>query len=128
MLGYFNHYFVTALSTRGFTREANVVLGVYLTQLTAFLLVSLKNPGIMTRSTEFNKVDSQQRYCQQCQVVQSSRDQHCEMCEVCIRGLDHHCIWTGKCIGQDNQYSFYAILVMTCLEMVLLIILALLVI
>ena len=52
-------------------------------------------------------------YCNICQVYYAPDQnvEHCKLCEVCVEKMDHHCVWVGKCVGKNNAFSFYAMLV-----------------
>ena len=52
-------------------------------------------------------------YCNICQVYYAPDQnvEHCKLCQVCVEKMDHHCVWVGKCVGKNNAFSFYAMLV-----------------
>ena len=89
---------------------------VYGTTCTMYGITSLINPGIeMTMpdlDSDLDALVEEKRICNICSVVKTDRDTfHCDDCDVCIKSYDHHCPWTGKCIGANNIYPFYAWLV-----------------
>ena len=68
------------------------------------------NPGIVQNK----KMDKDNNYfCLRCQVYYNPNNkvEHCDMCGICVEKMDHHCIWVGKCVGKNNCFSFYAMLV-----------------
>jgi len=46
------------------------------------------------------------RFCSVCEANAPPRSKHCWMCDVCVLKRDHHCIFTGNCIGYNNQRYF----------------------
>lgn len=70
----------------------------------------IKNPGIVSK--HIIQKDSSQ-YCQicQCYIEAKSYTHHCKFCNVCINGFDHHCVWIGKCVGKENKFIFFFLLV-----------------
>jgi len=44
--------------------------------------------------------------CAVCEVFVPPRTWHCNLCNTCILRRDHHCIFTGCCIGEENQSNF----------------------
>ncbi|XP_017845999.1 probable palmitoyltransferase ZDHHC24 [Drosophila busckii] len=48
--------------------------------------------------------------CTHCQVLVPPRAWHCRLCNCCILKRDHHCVFTGSCIGHNNQRYFLALL------------------
>ena len=71
---------------------------------------ALINPGIIQN----NKMDNNNVvYCNICQVYYAPDQnvEHCKLCQVCVEKMDHHCVWVGKCVGKNNAFSFYAMLV-----------------
>jgi len=88
---------------------------VTLFQSAAYILTSLRNPGIasrdpMDKDEEGSVYPTNPAYCQKCRVMRSNTVYHCVDCDVCIKEFDHHCPWTGKCIGQGNVRLFYLFL------------------
>ena len=71
---------------------------------------ALINPGIIQRKNiDVNNME----YCNICQVYYNSDDkvEHCKMCNICVEKMDHHCVWVGKCVGKNNAFSFYSMLI-----------------
>ena len=71
---------------------------------------ALINPGIVQKKNiDVNNME----FCNICQVYYNpeQRVEHCKMCNICVEGMDHHCVWVGKCVGKNNAFSFYAMLV-----------------
>ena len=71
---------------------------------------ALINPGIIqNKKSDVDNVG----YCSICQVYFNPKNnvEHCSMCGICVENIDHHCIWVGKCVGKNNKFSFYAMLV-----------------
>lgn len=48
--------------------------------------------------------------CGVCEVFVPPRAWHCHSCDTCILRRDHHCIFTGCCIGEENQSNFMGLL------------------
>eukprot|EP00913_Durusdinium_trenchii_P023492 g22070.t1 len=48
--------------------------------------------------------------CVICRRVRSLRSFHCKLCGCCVQRMDHHCPWVDRCIGLQNQRSFYVFL------------------
>ena len=71
---------------------------------------ALINPGIVQSK---NRTADSNGFCSICQVYFNPNNnvEHCDMCGICVEKMDHHCIWVGKCVGKNNKFSFYAMLV-----------------
>jgi len=48
--------------------------------------------------------------CEICKVIVPPRAWHCRICKRCVLRRDHHCVYTGCCIGQENQSNFMGLL------------------
>lgn len=46
------------------------------------------------------------RFCSICEANAPPRSKHCWTCDVCVLKRDHHCMFTGNCIGYNNQRYF----------------------
>lgn len=44
---------------------------------------------------------------------------YCSKCNKHIYGMDHHCVWLNNCIGAKNYSSFYAMLWLGSIQMIL---------
>lgn len=91
---------------------------IYSLLLVSYMMVSLKNPGIIISpwEIELEETENQEKsMCRKCNVEVEIGSFHCEDCEVCIRKHDHHCPITGKCIGEGNVRWFYVFLTSTVL-------------
>lgn len=53
--------------------------------------------------------------CVICRGVRSMRSFHCKLCGCCVQRMDHHCPWVDRCIGLENQRSFYVFLILLAL-------------
>ena len=71
---------------------------------------ALINPGIVQNK---NMDENNNEYCNICQVYYNpnKKIEHCKMCNICVENMDHHCVWVGKCVGKNNIFSFYSMLV-----------------
>lgn len=87
-----------------------LILSLAVGTICSFLLVALKDPGIITKDRIPLPADEKQLesmpYCDICSIFQPPRVAHCTTCDCCIVGLDHHCPWVGKCIGKGNMFFF----------------------
>lgn len=80
----------------------------------SYLIVGFSNPGIAKPQRRVSEVEKESfRYCHICGVLRDRKTEHCGDCNVCIEGFDHHCPWIGKCVGKDNLTAFYAFLILT---------------
>lgn len=50
--------------------------------------------------------------CTICRRVRDMRAFHCKLCGSCVQRMDHHCPWVDRCIGLENQRSFYVFLIL----------------
>ncbi|CAJ1360795.1 unnamed protein product, partial [Effrenium voratum] len=57
--------------------------------------------------------------CVVCRRVRGLRAFHCKLCGHCVQRLDHHCPWMDRCIGLQNQRSFYIFLLLLAFVMFL---------
>lgn len=57
--------------------------------------------------------------CVICRGVRSMRSFHCKLCGCCVQRMDHHCPWVDRCIGLENQRSFYVFLILLALVFML---------
>ena len=71
---------------------------------------ALINPGIVQNK---KRDENNTEFCNICHVYYNpnKKVEHCNMCNVCVENIDHHCVWVGKCVGKNNVFSFYAMLV-----------------
>ena len=71
---------------------------------------ALINPGIIQKK---NMDENNTEFCNICQVYYNpeKKVEHCKMCNICVENLDHHCVWVGKCVGKNNLFSFYSMLI-----------------
>jgi len=46
------------------------------------------------------------RFCYVCESNNPPRSHHCGTCNICVLRRDHHCVFTGNCIGLNNQRHF----------------------
>ena len=99
-----------------------VEVALYLINMTALLLTSFTDPGIIPRyhtSSMLSDVYSEIKgteinFCSICHIFRPNRAKHCRHCDVCIDVFDHHCPWTGTCIGIRN-YKYFMAFVFTVL-------------
>ncbi|KAF6036776.1 hypothetical protein EB796_004912 [Bugula neritina] len=54
-------------------------------------LVQLRKPGV---------------WCTICQLIPTKPSKHCKLCNRCVYWMDHHCLYTMRCIGKRNYYTF----------------------
>ena len=87
-----------------------IIISLWLGTNISFLLVALKDPGIVRRDKAPILTDEddleKMPYCDICGLYQPPRVYHCSNCSCCITGLDHHCPWVGKCVGRGNMFFF----------------------
>lgn len=83
-----------------------LMLIVYGTYFYTFII----NPGVVLNK---EKDDVRSTSCSKCGCFYDNRIKvsHCNFCGVCIEYPDHHCVWTGKCIGGNNKFSFYSFII-----------------
>ena len=71
----------------------------------------LNRTALIHPGTEINKINSIHKYCfcDKCKIYYNPDEKvsHCSLCKMCIKKMDHHCVWVGKCVGQNNLFSFY---------------------
>ena len=78
-----------------------------------FVLSCTTSPGYPPKTTK-NTVNNI-KICRKCNLWKPDRAHHCSDCNRCILTMDHHCLWTGTCIGHQNQphfirFLFYVVL------------------
>jgi len=57
--------------------------------------------------------------CAACKVYVPPRSWHCDVCQTCILRRDHHCVFTGCCIGEENQSNFMGLVLYLAIGMTL---------
>lgn len=81
----------------------------------SFALVSLVNPGRITKDNLKSSIDEYEYdglmfrpgiECPSCKIEKPARSKHCSACGICIARMDHHCIWVNNCIGKGNYHFF----------------------
>ena len=83
------------------------------------LLLIFLNPGIIDKfyyEREINKkCEDQQKYkyCNYCKIYlpRSLKSTHCNYCGVCIEGYNHHNCIFGICMGKNNKYLFFFLVI-----------------
>ena len=96
-----------------------IVYILYIIHVILYFIVTFKNPGIPSLSTDALKenIENGQKYdiCPKCSLITFDRSStiHCSFCNVCIENLDHHCSWNSKCIGKSTIKEFWAFIVVT---------------
>ncbi|KAF0716767.1 Aste57867_2675 [Aphanomyces stellatus] len=89
----------------------SVVLGLSLVcTFVAFSMVACSDPGVIRDHYVTSSGEAAGILCAHCQIRRPNDAIHCYDCEVCVDGMDHHCPWTGKCIGKNTLFWFYAFL------------------
>jgi multisubunit Na+/H+ antiporter MnhF subunit len=79
-----------------------------------YIVVGLSDPGIAKAKGRPSQEEKEAfRFCHICGLLRDRQTEHCGDCDVCIEGFDHHCPWVGKCVGRKNLKAFYAFLIMT---------------
>jgi palmitoyltransferase len=90
------------------------------------VLFCLNRTAIIHPGNELNKnADiNKYKYCQKCKIYYNPDEKvyHCSFCKVCIQRLDHHCVWIGKCVGKNNVWQFYEMVVVVAIFYIYLII------
>ena len=83
----------------------------YLIFSLSYTYTALINPGFPKHDIDSITGEPRNKfyYCNRCKLWanRDKKTEHCADCDICVEGNDHHCIWTGKCIGAKNLYSFY---------------------
>ncbi|OMJ94832.1 hypothetical protein SteCoe_1851 [Stentor coeruleus] len=91
---------------------------LYLLTLSAYILTTFTDPGIIPRKTiteiidhESSKIDimsiDMSKYCSTCQIFRPRRSHHCKVCDNCVEIFDHHCPYINNCIGGRNYIFFF---------------------
>ncbi|CAG9325097.1 unnamed protein product [Blepharisma stoltei] len=96
--------------------QIDVIIGIiaFTLLVVSYTMTALSNPGIcynFSGDQDLGHHLSGERYCELCEVVKKSTTVHCDECGVCIEEYDHHCPWVSKCIGKNNKWFFYALLI-----------------
>lgn len=93
----------------------SITIAVCMTQLSCYLTVFLKNPGLACYTAKKYTQDSYSLAqnnlecyppCDICGILKYKDVIHCADCNVCIDEYDHHCPWVGKCVGKGNIVAF----------------------
>lgn len=85
---------------------------IYLTFIFVYTKLFITNPGFAENITE-KKENETYLYCNVCdiRVNKKSKTMHCSKCGMCVEQFNHHCDWIGKCIGKNNLYYFYFLII-----------------
>ena len=91
-----------------------ITIAICMTQLSCYLIVFLKNPGLACFtaqkyteiSYESDRKNEDEFPCGTCRIIKFKGVLHCPDCNVCIEECDHHCPWMGGCVGKGNQLAF----------------------
>jgi palmitoyltransferase ZDHHC13/17 len=51
-------------------------------------------------------------FCPTCLLKRPLRAKHCSACGKCVARCDHHCPWINNCVGVNNLYHFYMLVVL----------------
>ena len=87
-------------------------ISIYLIFIFVYTKLFIANPGFAENIKE-KKEDEIYLYCSSCDiyVTKKSKTVHCSKCGMCIEEFNHHCDWIGKCIGKNNLYEFYFMII-----------------
>ena len=96
-------------------RKLNIIFGIIYITLSLFTIFCVSRTALIHTEIAMNKYpDSINNvYCNKCKVYYNGFEKvdHCDLCKVCIIKFDHHCVWVGKCVGKDNLYSFFQMII-----------------
>jgi len=94
------------------------IISVFFAQIFSLTFTAFSNPGIITGDEEYSTHDI--KMCPICKFPSLKSDKviHCKTCDACIISWDHHCLWTSKCIGKNNLYSFYSFVVISLVYLI----------
>ena len=83
-----------------------------------FFATILLNPGYPGININYYKEKVSEsikdlKKCILCGVVFTDENTfHCKECGYCVNKYDHHCMFLGKCIGKNNIYFFWGLIIM----------------
>ena len=88
---------------------------IYLSYFLSHSYTEFINPGYPKHNLDSKTGEPRTKYdyCQICKmwVSKEKKTKHCEKCDICIEGHMKHYKWMSKCIGKNNQMSYYFFLV-----------------
>ena len=97
-------------------------LSIYSIFILSYTYTFLINPGYPKNDINSRKGEPRENfeYCYDCKiwVNKNKKVEHCIVCDICIEENDHHCIWTSKCIGKNNFYSFKIFVISTFISLI----------
>ena len=117
-------YFFVFVNLGNFIANIPKIIGIiiYLIFFISYTYTFLINPGYPKHDIDSRRGEPRNifTYCRLCKIWVNIKKNtsHCEICNICIEENDHHCVWTSKCIGKRNIFSFYIFLIFTFLALV----------
>lgn len=79
--------------------------------LLALIKASITNPGRIPLLSNDTSIDtSTWNFCRSCNRKRPPRAHHCRRCQQCVLRMDHHCPWINNCVGEENQFAFFLLL------------------
>jgi len=97
-------------------------LSIYLIFILSYTYTFLINPGYPKNDIDSRKGEPRDKFefCYVCRIwVNKDKNvEHCIVCDICIEENDHHCIWTSKCIGKNNIFSFKIFVIFTLISLI----------